>query len=79
MAKRGIAGNLGAVATLPVRPSLSATPNDWRTLVEQIAELEDILFEAGAALDQDAIPGRVWLQRVLIDKRRRLRDIDVGV
>ena len=79
MIKRASAGNLSAVATLAIRPSLSATPNDWRTLVEQIAELEDILLEARAALDQDAIPGRVWLQRVLIDKLRRLRDLDVGV
>ncbi|MBK6659732.1 MAG: hypothetical protein IPG43_16985 [Proteobacteria bacterium] len=54
-------------------------PTDWRSLVEQIAELEDILMECGAALDRGADLGRARLHRLLRDKRRQLRGIDVAV
>ena len=58
---------------------LSDTQDNWLTLVEQIAELEDILLECGASHDQDADHGRAWLQDLLLNKRRQLRCIDVAV
>jgi len=79
MAKRirnaGTQASLGA----PVKRVLTDVPDDWLTLVEQIAELEDILLECGASHDQDADHGRAWLQDLLVNKRRQLRRIDVGV
>ena len=63
----------------PVRQVLTAAPEDWRSLVEQIAELEDILLECGAVHDQDADHGRACLHSLLQDKRRLLRRIDVAV
>lgn len=74
--------NLSAAATLtaaPIRLVLTDAPDDWRALVEQIAELEDILLECGASHDQDADHGRAWLHSLLLDKRRQLRRIDVAV
>lgn len=60
-----------------VRPArLESTPRDWQSLVEQIAELEDLLGE-DRTFDPDAHLARDWLERLLDDKRRRLRDIDV--
>lgn len=63
----------------PPRLVLGDTPADWRSLVEQIAELEDILTECGAVHDQDADDGRAHLRSLLFNKRRQLRGIDVGV
>lgn len=69
--------------TLPkiaqARLVLTDAPADWRSLVEQIAELEDILLECGAVQDQDADHGRACLHSLLQDKRRQLRHIDVAV
>ena len=79
MAKKSKAQDIPAVTAMPGRLLLTDTPLDWRSLVEQIAELEDILFECDAALDQDAVHGRAWLQKILLNKRRQLRDIDVAV
>ena len=79
MGKTNKVQDLQPVATMPGRLLLTDTPLDWRALVEQIAELEDILLECGAALDQDAVYGRAWLQKILLNKRRQLRDIDVAV
>ena len=67
------------LATAPVRLVLTDAPDDWRSLIEQIAELEDILLECGAVHDQDADHGRAWLHNLLVDKRRQLRRIDVAV
>lgn len=61
------------------RPPARHAAADWRSLVEQIAELEDILTECGALADQDADRGRACLHEMLLDKRRQLRGIDVGV
>jgi hypothetical protein len=59
------------------RPArLESTPRDWQSLVEQIAELEDLLGE-DRTFEPDAHLARDWLKRLLDDKRRRLRDIDV--
>ena len=63
----------------PAKLVLSDTQDNWLTLVEQIAELEDILLECGASHDQDADHGRAWLQDLLLNKRRQLRCIDVAV
>ena len=79
MGKRIAAPSTAGFATTPVRLLLTDAPDDWRSLVEQIAELEDILLECGAIHDQDAIHGRTWLQNLLVDKRRQLRRIDVAI
>ena len=79
MGKRNKAVEILSTAPMPGRLMLTDTPLDWRSLVEQIAELEDILLECGAALDRDAVYGRAWLQKILLNKRRQLRDIDVAV
>lgn len=63
----------------PVSMATHDAAPDWRSLVEQIAELEDILTECGAVHDQDADQGRAWLHQRLLDKRRQLRGIDVAV
>ena len=79
MAKRSTPATLSGVAIAPVRLVLTDAPDDWRALVEQIAELEDILLECGAVHDQDADHGRACLHSLLLDKRRQLRRIDVAV
>ena len=79
MGKRNRAQEISSTAPQPGRLMLTETPSDWRSLVEQIAELEDILLECGATHDRDAIYGRAWLQKILLNKRRQLRDIDVAV
>lgn len=79
MGKTSKVQDLQPVAAMPGRLRLTDTLLDWRALVEQIAELEDILLECGAALDHDAVYGRAWLQKILLNKRRQLRDIDVAV
>lgn len=79
MGKRIKAQDVPSTALKSGRLMLTETPPDWRSLVEQIAELEDILLECGAAHDRDAIYGRAWLQKILLNKRRQLRDIDVAV
>ena len=63
----------------PLRVVLTDTPDNWRSLVEQIAELEDILLECGAVHDEDADHGRACLETLLQSKRRQLRHIDVAV
>jgi hypothetical protein len=77
--KRNKIEETSSTAAMPGRLLLTDTPPDWRALVEQIAELEDILLECGAAHDRDALYGRAWLQKILVNKRRQLRDIDVAV
>lgn len=79
MGKRSKAQPIAATDLMPGHLLLTETPLDWRSLVEQIAELEDILLECGAAHDRDAIHSRAWLQNILLNKRRQLRDIDVAV
>ena len=79
MGKQNRAQKISSTALKPGRLMCTETPPDWRSLVEQIAELEDILLECGAIHDRDAIYGRAWLQNILLNKRRQLRDIDVAV
>ena len=79
MANRSNPSTLPGRATSAVRLVLTDAPDDWRVLVEQIAELEDILLECGAVHDQDADHGRACLHSLLLDKRRQLRRIDVAV
>lgn len=79
MGKRMNLSATSAFTTMPTRLVLTDVPDDWRSLVEQIAELEDILLECGAVHDQDADHGRAWLHTLLVDKRRQLRRIDVAV
>ncbi len=79
MGKRNKTREIASRSAMPGRLMLTDTAPDWRSLVEQIAELEDILLECGAAHDRDALFGRTWLQKILSDKRRQLRDIDVAV
>lgn len=56
----------------------TAPGDDWYVLVEQIAELEEMLAEVSAACDHDAEVGRPALERLLGEKRSMLRLIDVG-
>lgn len=79
MGKRMNLSAKSGLTTAPVRLVLTDAPDDWRSLIEQIAELEDILLECGAVHDQDADHGRTWLHNLLLDKRRQLRRIDVAV
>lgn len=79
MDKRIDTQNTRPPAVAPMRLMLTDAPDDWRSLVEQIAELEDILLECGAVHDHDAIFGRAWLQSMLMDKRRQLRRTDVAI
>ena len=79
MGKRMNLGAASGLTTAPVRLVLTDAPDDWRSLIEQIAELEDMLLECGAVHDQDADHGRAWLRNLLLDKRRQLRRIDVAV
>ena len=58
MGKRITAPSNARFAAAPVRLVLTDAPDDWRSLVEQIAELEDILLECGAIHDHDAAHGR---------------------
>ncbi len=53
-------------------------PDDWRALVEQIAELEEMLSEISGSRDHQAEAGRPGIERLLGEKRRELRLIDVG-
>lgn len=53
-------------------------PDDWCALVEQIAELEELLIELSGSRDRDAETGRPAIERLLGEKRRALRLIDVG-
>lgn len=79
MGKRMNSSATSGLTTAPVRRALTDAPDDWRSLIEQIAELEDILLECGAVHDRDADHGRAWLHNLLLDKRRQLRRIDVTV
>ena len=79
MAKRSKGSALRAPADAHAKLVLSDAQDNWLTLVEQIAELEEILLECGASHDQDADHGRAWLQDLLLNKRRQLRCIDVAV
>jgi hypothetical protein len=79
MGKKIKAPNTPPFANAPAKLVLTDAPDDWLSLVEQIAELEDILLECGAAQDQDADHGRAWLHDLLLDKRRQLRRIEVAV
>ena len=79
MGKRMNLSAKSGLTTAPVRLVLTDAPDDWRSLIEQIAELEDILLECGAVHDRDADHGRAWLHNLLVDKRRQLRRIDVAV
>ena len=79
MAKRIKAAASPPCASAPAKMVLTDAQDNWLTLVEQIAELEDILLECGASHDQDADHGRAWLQDLLSTKRRQLRRIDVAV
>ena len=60
------------------RVILTDAPENWQALVEQIAELEDLLTE-NAPPDPDAHVGRAWLEQLLSAKRHRLRNIDVAL
>ena len=68
-----------AKASLGVQRLARDAATDWCSLVEQIAELEDILTECGAVQDQDADAARACLRQLLLDKRRQLRTVDVAV
>lgn len=57
---------------------VSDAPDDWRVLVEQIVELEEMLGEIAVCRDADAEIGRPALERLLREKRDELRRIDVG-
>lgn len=79
MAKKISTTAMNGPGMTPTKLVLTDVPDDWRSLVEQIAELEDILLECGAIHDREAMPARIWLQSLLMDKRRHLRRIDVAV
>ncbi len=79
MADRRKAASTSGLASVAGKRLQEEATNDWRSLVEQIAELEDILLECGALQDLDADHGRAWLHDLLLDKRRQLRRIDVAV
>lgn len=77
--RREYAGREDHLAARVVRRVIvTDAPENWQTLVEQIAELEDLLTE-NAPRDPDAYVGRAWLEQLLTAKRRRLRNIDVAL
>lgn len=55
-----------------------AGATSWSGLVEEIAELEELLADLAEDPDLGASTLTVRLQRLLDDKRRALRSADVG-
>jgi hypothetical protein len=62
----------------PARLVMTDTPDDWSKLVEQIAELEELLVEVSDGVDAAAVAVADRIRALLEDKRRLLHAIDVG-
>jgi len=71
-------GRDGDTIVLPASLVLTDPPEDWCGLVDQIATLEEMLAEITGSGDRDALAGLPALERLLGERRRQLRHIDVG-
>ncbi len=62
----------------PARLVMTDAPEDWSVLVEQIAELEELLAEAVDGVDAGTAGAAVRIRELLENRRRLLHAIDVG-
>lgn len=65
-------------AAWPEHLVLTDQPEDWRRLVEQIADLEELLVELHDGRDVHASRTIGRIKTLLESKRRSLREMDVG-
>jgi hypothetical protein len=65
-------------AAWPEHLLLTDQPENWRRLVEQIAELEELLTDLHDIRDVHASRTIGRLKALLESKRRSLREMDVG-
>ncbi|MEQ8232979.1 MAG: hypothetical protein RLW61_22145 [Gammaproteobacteria bacterium] len=62
----------------PSQLVVTDTPDSWTGLVEQIAELEELLNELEGGDDAHDLRAVAHVRALLLAKRRSLRAIDVG-